>query len=161
MPIQEGDKIPSVTLKHLTDEGMQEISTDDIFKGQKVIMFAVPGAFTPTCSNQHLPGFLSHADDFKAKGIDRVVCMAVNDPFVMKAWGTHAGVADKVMMLPDGNGEFTRALGLEMDGSGVSLGQRSKRFAMLVEDGVVKALGVDDKGLGASSAEAMLAKLDA
>lgn len=161
MPIQEGDKIPSVTLKHLTDEGMQEISTDDIFKGQKVIMFAVPGAFTPTCSNQHLPGFLSHADDFKAKGIDRVVCMAVNDPFVMKAWGTHAGVADKVMMLPDGNGEFTRALGLEMDGSGVSLGQRSKRFAMLVEDGVVKSLGVDDKGLGASSAEAMLAKLDA
>lgn len=161
MPIQEGDRIPSVTLKHLTDEGMQEITTDEIFKGQKVVMFAVPGAFTPTCSNQHLPGFVNHADDFKAKGIDRIVCMAVNDPFVMKAWGTHSGVADKVMMLPDGNGELTRALGLEMDGSGVSLGQRSKRFAMLVEDGTVKALGIDDKGLGASSAEAMLAKLDA
>ena len=161
MAIQVGDKIPSVTLKHLTDEGMQEIKTDDIFTGQKVVLFAVPGAFTPTCSNKHLPGFIDHADQLKAKGIDQIVCMAVNDPFVMKAWGSQSGAAEKVTMLPDGNGELTRAMGLELDGSGFSLGQRSKRFAMIVEDGTVKALGIDDSGLSASSAEAMLAKLEA
>ena len=161
MTVQVGDKIPSVTLKHLTDDGMQEVKTDDIFAGKKVVMFAVPGAFTPTCSNKHLPGFLDNAEQLKTKGIDEIVCMAVNDPFVMKAWGTQTGAAEKITMLPDGNGELTRALGLELDGSGFSLGQRAKRFAMLVEDGTIKALGVDDSGVSASSAEAMLAKLDA
>lgn len=159
MPIQVGEKIPSVTLKHLTDDGMQDIKTDDIFTGKKVVMFAVPGAFTPTCHNKHLPGFVENADALAAKGVDQIVCMAVNDPFVMRAWGTQTGADAKITMLPDGNGELTRAMGLEMDVSAVALGQRSKRFAMIVEDGTVTALGIDDSGVDASGAEAMLAKL--
>lgn len=161
MPIQVGDKFPSVTLKHLTDDGMKEINTDEIFAGKKVVLFAVPGAFTPTCNNKHLPGFLEQAEALRNKGVDQIVCTAVNDPFVMRAWGVQAGVGDKVLMLPDGNAELNKALGLGMDGSGFGLGQRSKRFAMIVEDGTVTALGIDDSGLSASSAEAVLAKLDA
>lgn len=159
MPIQMGDKIPSVTLKHFNDDGMQEIKTDDIFSGKKVVLFAVPGAFTPTCHNKHLPGFIEHADALKGKGVDEIVCMAVNDPFVMRAWGSQTGAEAKMTMLPDGNGELTRAMGLQMDGSGFSLGERSKRFAMIVEDGTVTAIGIDDSGVNASGAEAILAKL--
>ena len=114
MTIQVGDKFPSVKLKHLTSNGMQEVSTDELFGGKKAVLFAVPGAFTPTCSAKHLPGFVDRTDEFKAKGYE-VVCMAVNDPFVMEAWGKSANVGDKILMLPDGNGDLTKALGLEMD----------------------------------------------
>ena len=159
MAIQEGDKIPSATLKHLSDEGMTDVSTDALFAGKTVVLFAVPGAFTPTCTNKHLPGFISHAGDIKAKGVDEIVCMAVNDPFVMKAWGEATGAGDDIRLLADGNGELTRQLGLTMDGSGFGLGERSKRFAMIVKDGTVTRLSVDDSGLSDSSAEAILAAL--
>jgi peroxiredoxin len=159
MAIQVGDKVPSVTLKHLTDNGMQEISTDEVFKGKKVVLFAVPGAFTPTCSVKHLPGFVQQTDAFKAKGYD-VVCLAVNDPFVMQAWGRANNVDGKVFMLPDGNAAFTKALGLEMDGSGFGLGTRSQRFAMVVEDGVVRKLAVEAPGaFEVSSADAVMKEL--
>ena len=161
MAIQVGETIPTVTLKHLTEDGMQEISTDAVFPAdQTVVLFAVPGAFTPTCSLQHLPGFITQADALKAKGVDAIVCMAVNDPFVMKEWGKQSGADDTVMMLPDGNGEFTRALGLEMDGTGYGLGERSKRFAMVVKNGAVASLAVEDGGgLTVSSAESVLESL--
>lgn len=156
MAIQAGDKIPSVKLKHLTENGMQEVDTADLFGGKKVVAFSVPGAFTPTCSARHLPGFVEHADEFKAKGYE-VVCLAVNDPFVMDAWGKSANASGKVQMLPDGNGEFTRALGLEMDGSGYGLGQRGQRFALVAENGVVKQLFVEKPGAyEVSSAENLL-----
>jgi glutaredoxin/glutathione-dependent peroxiredoxin len=159
MAIQVGDKVPSVTLKHLTDNGMQEISTDEVFKGKKVVLFAVPGAFTPTCSVKHLPGFVQQTDAFKAKGYD-VVCLAVNDPFVMQAWGRANNVNGKVFMLPDGNAAFTKALGLEMDGSAFGLGTRSQRFAMVVEDGVVRKLAVEAPGaFEVSSADAVMKEL--
>ena len=159
MAIQVGDTIPSVTLKHLTSDGMKEINTSDLFAGKTVVMFAVPGAFTPTCSARHLPGFVEHAGAIKEKGVDQIVCMAVNDPFVMKAWGEQGGVGDAVTMLPDGNGEFTRALGLEMDGSGFGLGHRSKRCALVAKDGKVAKVAVDESGLDVSSAEKILADL--
>ena len=160
MAIQEGSKIPSVTLKHLTSDGMEEISTDEIFSGKKVVMFAVPGAFTPTCTAKHLPGFVANADALRAKGVDTIVCMAVNDPFVMKAWGEQSEAGGDVLMLPDGNGELTRALGLEMDGSGYGLGQRSKRFAITADDGTVTRLAVEEGGgVTVSGAEAVLASL--
>jgi peroxiredoxin len=159
MTIQPGDRIPSITLKRLSEDGMAEVKTDDIFSGKTVVMFGVPGAFTPTCSNKHLPGFVEKADAFKAKGVDDIVCMAVNDPFVMKIWGEQSGVGEKVTMLPDGNAELTAALDLGMDGTGAGLGQRCKRFAMVVEDGTVKKVSVDDKGLTETSAEAMLSEL--
>ena len=156
MTIQVGDKFPSVTLKHLTSNGMQEVNTDDLLKGKKAVLFAVPGAFTPTCSAKHLPGFVQRADEFKAKGYE-VICMAVNDPFVMEAWGQSANVGDKILMLPDGNGTLTRELGLEMDATGHSLGKRSKRFAMVIDDGVVKAVNVEAPGaFEVSSADAIL-----
>lgn len=156
MTIKVGDKFPSVTLKHLTSNGMQEISTDDLFKGKKAVLFAVPGAFTPTCSAKHLPGFVNRADEFKAKGYE-IVCMAVNDPFVMDAWAKSSDVGDKITMLPDGNGTLTKALGLEMDGTGYNLGHRSKRFAMVVEDGIVRSVSVEEPGAFAvSSADAVL-----
>jgi peroxiredoxin len=157
--IKAGDKIPSMTSKRLGSGGMEEISTDDLFKG-KVVLFSVPGAFTPTCSMKHLPGFVAQADAFKGKGVDRVVCLAVNDAFVMKAWGDQNHVEGKVEMLPDGNGAFTKALGLEMDGSGFGLGTRGQRFALLVEDGIVKDVQVEKPGaFEVSSAEAMLARV--
>ncbi|WP_158043587.1 peroxiredoxin [Skermanella pratensis] len=156
MTIKVGDKFPSVTLKHLTSNGMQEISTDDLFKGKKAVLFAVPGAFTPTCSAKHLPGFVNRADEFKAKGYE-IVCMAVNDPFVMDAWAKSSDVGGKITMLPDGNGTLTKALGLEMDGTGYNLGHRSKRFAMVIEDGTVKSVSVEEPGaFEVSSADAVL-----
>jgi peroxiredoxin len=155
MTIQAGDKIPSVMLKQLTANGMQDLSTDAVFTDKKVVLFSVPGAFTPTCSAKHLPGFVQHLNDFKASGID-VVCMAVNDPFVMKAWSESAK-ADGITMLPDGNGTFTKALGLEMDGTGYGLGQRGQRFALYVEKSIVKHVAIEKAGsFEVSSAEAML-----
>jgi len=157
--IQVGDKIPSLTTKRLGAGGMEEVSTDDLFKG-KVVLFSVPGAFTPTCSMKHLPGFVNQADAFKAKGVDRIICLAVNDAFVMKAWGDQNKVDGKVEMLPDGNGTFTKALGLEMDGSGFGLGTRGQRFALSVENGIVKDVQVEKPGaFDVSSAEAMLARV--
>jgi len=140
MAISEGDKIPSVTVK-ATD--MSDISTDELFGGKKVVLFAVPGAFTPTCSNQHLPGFIEKADEIKAKGVDDIICMSVNDAFVMGAWGDDRGTGDKVRMIADGNGALSKALGLDFDGSGIGFGLRCQRFAAIVEDGVVKTLAVE------------------
>lgn len=160
MSIKVGDKMPSVEVKHLTAEGMDQMSTDEIFAGKKVVLFAVPGAYTPTCTAQHLPGFQSRADALKAKGVNTIVCMAVNDPFVMKAWGDQAGLGGDILLFPDGNAELTKAMGLELDGSGAGLGLRSKRFAMIVDDGVVSHLAVEDgTGLDVSSAEKILEAL--
>ncbi|HYD68014.1 peroxiredoxin [Azospirillum sp.] len=160
MTIKVGDTIPSVTLKHLTDNGMQEITTDEVFKGKKVVVFSVPGAFTPTCSAKHLPGFVQQAEALKAKGVDTIVCLAVNDPFVMKAWGEKNNVDNKVLMLPDGNAALTGAMGLTMDGSGYGLGTRGQRFALIAEDGKVTDLAVEEPGkFEVSSAEAVLGKL--
>ncbi len=160
MTIKVGDKVPSVKLKQLTPDGMKDISTDEIFGGKKVVLFALPGAFTPTCSARHLPGFVEKAADFKAKGVDAVVCLSVNDPFVMNAWGKDQKAEGKVVMLADGNGDFTRAVGLEMDGSGYGLGKRSQRYAMVVDKGVVKALNVEKAGaFEVSSADAVLSAL--
>lgn len=155
MTIKVGDKIPSVILKHLTAEGMQDLSTDSVFSGKKVVMFAVPGAFTPTCSAKHLPGYVALLSQFKAQGIE-VACMAVNDPFVMKAWGSEHD-ASGITFLPDGNATFTKALGLEMDGTGYGLGLRCQRFALYADNGVVKSIAVEKAGaFEVSSAEAML-----
>ena len=158
--IKVGDTIPSVKLAAATPEGPKEVSTDDIFKDKKVVLFAVPGAFTPTCSIKHLPGFVQHIDEIKAKGVDTVVCMAVNDVFVMGAWAKDQGVDGKILMLSDGSGAFTKALGLELDGSRFGLGQRSQRYSMIVKDGVVKELNVEQGGeFKVSSADYMLAQL--
>jgi len=143
MTIAVGDKIPSATLMHMTESGPKPISTDDIFGGKKVVLFALPGAFTPTCSNKHVPGFVNHADTLKAKGVDTIACLSVNDAFVMGAWGKDQKVGDKVLMLADGNADLTKKLGLEMDGSGFGMGIRAKRFSMLVENGVVKTLNIE------------------
>jgi len=160
MTIQVGDRIPSATLRYKTDEGIQEITTDEIFGGKKVVLFSLPGAFTPTCSAKHLPGFVEKAGDFQGKGVDSIICMSVNDAFVMDAWGKDQKVGDKVQLLADGNGDFAKALGLELDATGVGLGIRAQRFAMVVEDGVVKTLNVEEPGaFEVSSAEAMLATL--
>ena len=160
MSIQVGDRIPSASLRIKTGDGIQEMTTDDIFGGKKVVLFSVPGAFTPTCSAKHLPGFVQKAAEFKGKGVDTIACVSVNDAFVMDAWGKDQGVGDNVVMLADGNGDFAKALGLELDATGVGLGIRSQRFAMVVEDGVVKTLNVEDPGaFEVSSAEAMLATL--
>ena len=158
MSIKVGDKVPSGMFTVMGAEGPTGISTADIFKGKKVVLFAVPGAFTPTCSMAHLPGFVVHVDDIKAKGVDTVACMSVNDVFVMHAWGQSAN-AEHLMMLADGNAEFTAALGLELDGTGFGMGKRSQRFAMIVDDGVVSMLNVDAGALEGSSAEAVLAEL--
>jgi glutaredoxin/glutathione-dependent peroxiredoxin len=160
MTIKVGDKIPSVKLRHMNADGMQEAQADALFAGKKVVLFALPGAFTPTCSAKHVPGFVAHFDELKAKGVDLVACLSVNDAFVMRAWGKDQNVGDKVMMLADGNGEFTKAVGLEMDGSGYGLGKRSQRYAMVIDDGVVKALNVEQPGaFEVSSAEAVLKAL--
>lgn len=160
MSVQVGDTIPSVTLKHLTDNGMQDVTTDSLFKGKKVVLFSVPGAFTPTCSAKHLPGFVQNAEALKAKGVDSIVCLAVNDPFVMRAWGEKNSVGDSVVMLPDGNATFTSALGLTMDGSGYGLGTRGQRFALVAEDGKVTHVAVEKPGaFEVSSAEAVLGAL--
>lgn len=159
MTIKAGDKIPAATLKTMGEKGPVDISTDDIFKGKKVLLFAVPGAFTPGCSITHLPGYVVNADKIKAKGVDTIACMAVNDAFVMDAWGKSQN-AEELLMLGDGNGDLTAALGLELDGTGFGLGKRSQRFAMLVEDGTVTHLNVEPgPGIDASSAETMMALL--
>lgn len=160
MTIQVGDRIPSASFRVKTEEGIKEISTDELFKNKKVVLFSVPGAFTPTCSAKHLPGFVQKAGEFKAKGIDTIACMAVNDAFVMDAWGRDQQVGDKVKLLADGNAAFAKALGLELDATGVGLGTRSQRFAMVVDDGIVKSLHVEQPGaFEVSSAEAVLAAL--
>ena len=143
MAIKIGDKIPSVKLKRIGASGMEEIDIAAYIKGKKVVIFGVPGAFTPTCAQKHLPSYVSHADKIKAKGVDEIICVAVNDPFVMKHWGETAGASGKVTMMPDGNAAFTKAIGLEMDGSGFGLGTRSKRYSMVVDDGTVKELNVE------------------
>jgi peroxiredoxin len=157
MTIQVGDKVPAATLKYLGPEGPKEISTDELFSGKKVALFAVPGAFTPTCSQRHLPGYVDKASDLKGKGVDQIVCVAVNDAFVMGAWGKAQNVGDKVLMLADGSGDFTRAVGLELDLTKGGLGKRSQRYSMLVDNGVVKQLNVEKAGqFEVSSADAML-----
>jgi peroxiredoxin len=157
LAIQEGEKIPSVTLK-ATD--MSDLSTDELFSGKKVVLFAVPGAFTPTCSNQHLPGYIEHSDAIRAKGVEEIVCLSVNDAFVMGAWAEDRGAGDKVRLVADGNGDLTKAIGLEMDGTGIGFGLRCQRFAAIVEDGVVTKLAVEEPGkFEASAAEAILEAL--
>ena len=158
--IQVGDTIASMKLMTATASGPQEISTDDLFKGKRVALFAVPCAFTPTCSAKHLPGFVQREAELRAKGIDTIVCMAVNDAFVMGAWAKDQGVDDKIVMLADGSGTFTRALGLELDLVGRGLGMRSQRFALIAEDGKVTHLMIEAPGgFDVSSAEAVLAAL--
>jgi peroxiredoxin len=160
MTIQEGDKIPDATLMHMTDSGPAKITTQELFGGKKVALFAVPGAFTPTCSAQHLPGFVDNADAIKAKGVDTIACLAVNDAFVMGAWGKDRNVGDKVLMLADGNGELTGKLGLDLDATGFGLGSRSQRYSMIVDDGVVTKLNVEAAGaFEASKAEVILDQL--
>ena len=160
MTISVGDKIPEATLMQMSDQGPAPVSTADLFGGKKVVLFAVPGAFTPTCSAQHLPGFIDNADAISAKGADSIICMAVNDVFVMDAWGKDRGADDKVSMIADGNGDLTAALGLGLDGSGFGLGQRSQRFSMIVDDGVVTNLNLEEGGeFKNSAAEVALEQL--
>lgn len=160
MTIHVGDKVPSATLMEMQDGGPKPVKTDDLFAGKKVIVFALPGAFTPTCSAKHVPGFVQNFDALKAKGIDEIACVSVNDAFVMGAWGKDQKSDGKVRMLADGNGDFTRALGLEMDGTRFGMGKRSQRYAMIIDDGVVKELNVEEPGAFAvSSAEHVLGQL--
>lgn len=159
MTISVGDKLPDVTLIKATEEGPQKVQSSEYFAGKKVALFSVPGAFTPTCSARHLPGYVDKAAELKAKGVDEIVATAVNDPFVMGAWNKASGSSD-ITMLADGNAEFAEAVGLTMDGSGFGLGKRGQRFSMVVEDGVVKELNVEAPGdFSVSSAEHMLGQL--
>src|SRR5437870_90938 len=159
MTIKVGDKVPSVTLRQQTPEGLKEITTDELFAGKKVVLFAVPGAYTRTCSQRHLPSYVGNVAALKGKGVDTIACLAVNDAFVMGAWGKEHS-ADQIMMLGDGNADFTRAIGLELDRVKEGMGIRSQRYAMLVDNGVVKALNVEKPGeYAVSSAESMLAGL--
>lgn len=161
MTIKAGDQVPAVTLKHLSDGGLAEVNTGELFKGKKVVLFSVPGAYTPTCSNEHLPGYVAKAEEIKAKGVDEIVCLAVNDPWVMQAWGEAHNAGGKVTMLPDGNGEFTKALGLTQDIGAAGLGTRGKRFSMVVDNGVVKTVNVEEgKGVSVSGADACLIGAD-
>lgn len=156
MPIKAGDKIPDVTLTHMTAEGPKPISTEELFSGKKVVLFALPGAFTPTCSASHLPGFVVNADKIKAKGVDEVVCLSVNDAFVMDAWGK-AQNAEEIRMIADGNADFAKAVGLELDLTARGMGVRLQRFAMIVEDGVVKHINIEAPGkFEVSSAEKIM-----
>jgi peroxiredoxin len=160
MTIKVGDRMPSGTLMRMTKDGPTAISTDDIFKGKRVVLFAVPGAFTPTCSAAHLPGFVKNAAAIKGKNVDTIACLAVNDAFVMGAWGKDQKVGDDILMLADGSGAYTKALGLELDLVKAGLGMRSRRYAMLVDDGVVKKLNLDEGGgLEHSKAEVILKQL--
>lgn len=159
MSIKVGDKLPAATFKVMGAEGPKDMTSAEVFGGKKVVLFAVPGAFTPGCSKTHLPGFVANASDIKAKGVDTVACMAVNDAFVMAAWGK-AHNASEILLLADGNGEFTKAMGMEMDASGFGMGSRCQRFAMIVDDGKVSHLGLESGGeIKASSAEAILGQL--
>ena len=160
MTIQIGDRVPTTSFVKVTDQGPEAIDSDAFFAGRKVALFSVPGAFTPTCSAKHLPGFVEKADEIKAKGVDEVACTAVNDAFVMGAWGKASGVEGKVTMLADGNGAFPKALGLEMDGSKFGMGTRGQRFSMVVNDGVVEQLNIEGPGeFKVSSADHMLGQL--
>ncbi|WP_409432162.1 peroxiredoxin [Litorimonas sp. RW-G-Af-16] len=157
MAIKTGDKMPSATLMQMGPDGPQPVSTDDLFKGSKVALFAVPGAFTPTCSAKHLPGFKERADELRAKGVDKIACTSVNDVFVMDAWGKSQDAGDDIMMLADGNGDFAKAVGLQLDATGFGMGSRSQRYAMVVNDGVVEQVFVEDGGeFKVSSADYML-----
>ena len=160
MTIKAGDTLPfDIKLKEMGDKGPRDVSVGELFKGKRVVLFAVPGAFTPTCSMKHLPGFVEKAADIKGKGVDEIACLAVNDAFVMSAWGDNQKAHGKVRMLADGNGDFTKALGLELDASGFGMGQRSKRYALIAKDGKVEHLLIDPAGLEHSSAESVLSKL--
>ncbi|BCX18226.1 MAG: peroxiredoxin [Geminicoccaceae bacterium] len=161
MPITVGDRLPDATFKVRTPDGLKDVTVQELTAGKKVVLFAVPGAFTPTCHAKHVPSFLAHLDAFKAKGVDTVACVAVNDAFVLDAWAKANGAEGKILFLADGNATFTKAIGLDFDGSGVGLGTRSKRYAMYVEDGVVKVLNVEDSPgvMDRSSAETLLAQI--
>lgn len=159
MTISVGDKLPDVKLVKATENGPEQVSSAEYFKGKTVALFSVPGAYTPTCSARHLPGYVEKSDELKAKGVDEIACTAVNDAFVMSAWNKDAGSSD-ITMLADGNGEFAEAVGLTMDGSGFGMGKRGQRYSMIVEDGVVKELNVEQPGdFSVSSAEHMLGQL--
>lgn len=160
MAIQVGDKLPSVDLQYMGADGVETINSDELFAGKKVVLFALPGAFTPTCSASHLPGFVVSSDDIFARGVDRIVCLSVNDAFVMDAWGKQHNADDRVMMLADGSGHFTRALGLELDLDAAGMGIRSQRYAMIVNDGVVELLNVEaPKEFKVSDAQTILSSL--
>jgi peroxiredoxin len=160
MTISVGDAVPDIEVMTFGADGPKHIRTGEVLGSGKVVLFAVPGAFTPTCSDFHLPGYVLRAEELAAKGVDKVVCISVNDPFVMGAWGQAQNVGDAVVLLADGNGEFTEAVGLEMDGSGFGLGTRSQRYAMIIEDGIVTLLNVEPGGgLSVSGVEEILAAL--
>jgi peroxiredoxin len=160
MTIKIGDRMPAGKFKTMTDSGPQELTTGQLFDGKRVLLFSVPGAFTPTCNAKHLPGYVARADELRGKGIDTIACMAVNDVFVMGAWGKSANVADKVVMLADGNGDYVKALGLEMDATGFGMGMRGKRFAIVVKDGTVEQLNVEAPGeFKVSAAEQLVCQI--
>ena len=160
MTIKVGDRMPAGTFKTMTKDGPQNITTDQLFSGRKVVLFSVPGAFTPTCDAKHLPGFVEKAGELKAKGVDTVACMAVNDVFVMNAWVKHSNVGDNVLMLADGNAEYAKALGLELDAKGFGMGVRGQRFAVVVEDGIARQVLVEGPGeFKVSSADYVLGQL--
>jgi glutaredoxin/glutathione-dependent peroxiredoxin len=160
MTIKVGDKMPAGTLTLATKDGPQKVNAEDYFKGKKVVLFSVPGAFTPTCDAKHLPGFVEKAGEIKGKGVDTIACLSVNDAFVMKAWGKAQSTDGKVDMLADGNGEYTKALGLDFDASGFGMGTRGQRFALVVDNGVVKHVNVEAKGeFKVSSAEYVLGQI--
>jgi glutaredoxin/glutathione-dependent peroxiredoxin len=160
MTIKAGERMPAGKFKRMTKDGPKDLSTDELFKGKTVVLFSVPGAFTPTCDAKHLPGFVELADQIHAKGVNTVACMAVNDVFVMNAWGKSAGVGDKILMLADGNGEYAKALGLELDAKGYGMGMRGQRFAIVVKDGVATRVDIEEPGqFKVSAAEAILAHL--
>lgn len=160
MTIATGEKLPSTDLYRMGEKGPEKVSSDELFAGRKTVLFAVPGAFTPTCSQAHLPGYVVKADELLARGVDQIVCLSVNDAFVMQAWGRQQNADDKILMIADPDGEFTEKLGLELDLSARGLGRRSKRYAMIVEDGTVTHLNIDEAGkLETSDAETMLGLL--
>jgi peroxiredoxin len=160
MTIKAGDRLPAGTFKRMTKEGPKDLTTDELFKGKTVVLFSVPGAFTPTCDAKHLPGFVQLADQLKARGVDTIACMAVNDVFVMNAWGKASGVGDKILMLADGNGDYAKALGLELDGKGYGMGTRGQRFAIIAKDGVAQRVDIEQPGqFKVSAAESVLANL--
>lgn len=160
MTIKAGEKMPAGAFKAMTAEGAKEVTTDALFGGKTVVLFSVPGAFTPTCDARHLPGYVQHFDALKAKGVDTVACMAVNDMFVMNAWGKSSNVGDKILMLADGNGDYTRALGLELDARGFGMGMRGQRFAIIVKDGVATEVNIEAGGeFKVSAAEHVLGQL--
>ena len=160
MTIKVGDRIPQATVVVAGPDGSEPTTTEELFKGKRVALFALPGAFTPTCSAKHLPGFKAHAADLKAKGVDLIACLSVNDAFVMKAWAKDQGVSDEVIMLADGNADFTKALGLDFDGSKFGMGLRSQRYSLIAKDGVVEQLNVEQGGeFRVSSAEYLLEHL--